>query len=364
MFTSEKPDKKDMKRFVSYVRRQLENRSDSEHNQAFLRLVIVIIGAIYSTSVGFVSWPILTSLLVSCAIIAHIIYDPSESPARRIVGAIQDNLFTTFLLFYSGPKAALFLFVFPFITVGNGFRFGVRYLAFSGTLAAACMSFLIFRNPEWNSEFMVGVGILVSNVTVTIYTGLLLNKLRQVQQRITKMATHDALTGLPNRSLFMEGLSRTIQSRLTKEYGVTCIYFDLDGFKAVNDQFGHKTGDHLLTVVADKVRSTLRASDLVARLGGDEFTVLLDTTTKVADAEKVAGRIIRAIESIQMVDGHAVRVSASVGIAYLPAGVREELIAADDLLKLADEQMYRAKKQGKGRSEMAIYATRALQNAA
>lgn len=344
-----------MKSFLTYVRKQLENRTDSEHNQAFLRLVIVLIGMFYGSYVGLTWWPIGLSLFITSGIIAHIIYDPTANPSRRIVGAIQDNILTTFFLYLSGPSAALYLFVYPFITVGNGFRFGVRYLAFSGALGAACMAYLIFLSPSWNADPMVGIGILVSNITVTIYTGILLNKLRQVQQKITKMATHDALTGLPNRSLFLESLGRTIQSRLTKQHGVTCIYFDLDGFKAVNDKFGHKSGDHLLEVVAAKVKAALRASDLVARLGGDEFTVLLDTTTEMSDAQKVATRIIQAIESIQMVDGHPVRVSASVGIAYLPAGVRDEPIAAADILKLADEQMYSAKRKGKGRTELAVY---------
>lgn len=344
-------EKINVKKFISSIRLRLGQRPDSEHRQALLRVLLVGIGAIYAQIIGESFW-VFTSLFISVAIFAHILYRPGISPVRRIVGSLQDNIFTTMFLFSVGTSGALYLFVYPFITVGNGFRFGVRYLALSGALSSAGMLFLIFFGPGWSADPTVGAGILISNVLVTLYTGILLKRLNQTQEKLLVMARQDALTGLPNRAVFMDSLDYLIRQREISAHSIICIYFDLDGFKKVNDTFGHKTGDQLLIMVAQKVRNTVRSTDVLARLGGDEFTLLLDAKTTPEDAKKVAARVIKSIESISLVEGQPVKVSASVGIAHLPALLKEPpIISSDALLKLADEQMYCAKQKGKGRLE-------------
>lgn len=346
-------------KFLKYAKKQLQNRPDSEHKQAILRLVLVFGGVIYANYIfffkGAVAWGIVltsSSFLISLGILAHIIYKPSPNPTRRIVGCLQDNIFTTLFLFSAGIEGALYLFVYPFITVGNGFRFGVKYLAFSGTLGIACMTYLMFYNDAWSSEPVLGFGIILSNLTVTLYTGILLKKLQQTQNKLEVMANNDNLTGLPNRAYFMAKLDSTFKSNMEEKHGIVCIYFDLDGFKAVNDVHGHKTGDALLQTVATNVKGTVRSTDILARLGGDEFTLLLDSKTNLDDAVNLAGRIIKTIEGIKELQGKQIKVSCSIGIAYLPSSSEVCMLCPEELLKIADEAMYKAKKGGKGRYEL------------
>jgi diguanylate cyclase (GGDEF)-like protein len=158
-----------------------------------------------------------------------------------------------------------------------------------------------------------------------------------------RQALHDALTGLPNRTLFQDRLEHAL-ARARREQGALAVLFvDLDRFKLINDTLGHAAGDELLIQAAQRLRATLRESDTAARFGGDEFAILLedDSTT---DATHTAERVIQALQAPFDVRGREVFVSASVGIAASHAG-RE---AAGELLRNADVAMYRAKRQGAG----------------
>lgn len=347
-------------KFLKYVKKQLSNRVDSEHRQAILRVAIISIAEMYAIG-SYLSGGGVTlngiliigaALLISFAIVAHIVWRPNANPTRRIVGAIEDNISTTLFMNAVGIHGALFLFVYPFITVGNGFRFGVKYLAFCGGLATVCMAYLFAFHPSWQTEAILGYGFLISNVIVTLYTGILLKKLQQTQNKLEVAATHDNLTGLPNRACFMEKLESTFKSNMEEKHGIVCIYFDLDGFKAVNDIHGHKMGDNLLQSVAANVKKTVRSTDILARLGGDEFTLLLDSKTTLEDAINLSQRIIRSIESIKELHGKQIKVSCSIGIAYLPSSSEVCILCPEELLKIADEAMYKAKKGGKGRFEL------------
>lgn len=333
----------------------MRGRADSEHRQALLRAVIVGLLLFQmawvpagDAHVTAVLWVInLSSSAFSVLLLAHILHRPKVSPVRRVVGAIHDNVMITLWLYMSGPMGALALFVYPFVTVGNGFRYGVRYLAWSGLLGAVGIGFLVINAPGWTSYGMIGAGVLLSHVVVTFYTGVLLRRLHQAQIELERMATCDVLTGLPNRRFFMERLGNMAAAPDRED--LACLYLDLDGFKSVNDRCGHKAGDELLNQVGRRVLGCIRSSDLLARLGGDEFTVVLDAPKGPQAAQFVAARIIAAIETIEIVDGHAVKVSASVGISYAAAGTCATNGAlSDELLRVADEAMYRAKRSGKG----------------
>jgi diguanylate cyclase (GGDEF)-like protein len=157
-------------------------------------------------------------------------------------------------------------------------------------------------------------------------------------------AHHDAITGLPNRALFLKILTRSLTAQEPGREATSVLFIDLDRFKAVNDSLGHEAGDQLLAAVADRVRGCLRASDTAARLGGDEFAVLLhDAPTETAVA--VADRIIAAVKEPFRLCGRDVSIGASVGVAVTLAGSADP----DELLNNADVAMYRAKKEGAGR---------------
>jgi diguanylate cyclase (GGDEF)-like protein len=334
---------------------RMRRRPDSEHNQALLRAVIVTVLLLQTAWVAAREperaarlWAInVSSVAFSILLLARIVRRPEASPPRRVLGAVHDNVAIATWLFLSGPMGSLALFVFPFVTVGNGFRYGVRYLAWSGFLGAVGIGALVVAAPGWRAYGMIGSGVLLSHVVVTIYTGALLGRLRRTQEQLEKAATSDALTGLPNRRFFMDRLSHMVLAH--DRPSMACLYLDLDGFKAVNDRCGHKVGDRLLARVADEVVRCIHPTDMLARLGGDEFTVVLDAPPSADHAKRVADRIIRGVEAIRSVDGHAVDVSVSIGISFIPAGPLGRRLCSEELLRAADEAMYVAKRSGKGR---------------
>jgi diguanylate cyclase (GGDEF)-like protein len=345
-------------RLLEAYRERVRQRPDSEHGQALLRAVIVSLLLLNTAWVtggqtphGARLWGInLVSTLFSVALFARVLQRPAPSPRRRILGAIHDNVAITLWLFHSGPMGALALFVYPFVTVGNGFRYGVRYLAWSGLLGAAGIGTLIALAPGWTPYGMIGTGVLLSHIVVTIYTGALLSRLRQTQHQLEKLATSDALTGLPNRRVFTDRLSQTVLTRDRRQ--LACLYLDLDGFKGVNDRCGHEVGDQLLLRVAAEVGACIGPADTLARLGGDEFAVMLDSPPSPDHARAVANRIIEAVEGITSVDGHRVDVSVSVGISFIAGGEPARPVCTKELLKAADDAMYAAKRSGKGRHHL------------
>jgi diguanylate cyclase (GGDEF)-like protein len=174
---------------------------------------------------------------------------------------------------------------------------------------------------------------------------------QQVEQRIRYQALHDLLTGLPNRLLFNELLSKALPNASRSSEVLAIIFVDLDRFKIINDTLGHTLGDQLLQAVAQRLSDSLRAGDTVARWGGDEFIILLPKVNSIEDAGLVARRILRAFELPFHFDGHELFVSASLGIAFLD----ENSPDAETLIQHADAALYHAKDQG--RNNYQFYTT-------
>jgi diguanylate cyclase (GGDEF)-like protein len=163
------------------------------------------------------------------------------------------------------------------------------------------------------------------------------------QRRVSYLARFDPLTGLINRFMFSDRLQNAI-ARARRDGGlVSLMFLDLDEFKAVNDRFGHATGDALLKQVAERLDAAVRESDTVARIGGDEFTVVLEGNQRVEDAGHVATKILRALEVPYDVAGNQLHITASIGIALYPIDGED----ADGLLRDADIAMYSAKSAGR-----------------
>jgi diguanylate cyclase (GGDEF)-like protein len=166
----------------------------------------------------------------------------------------------------------------------------------------------------------------------------------KVVEEMRHLAYHDSLTGLPNRALFTEHLERALARARRGGSRVTVLFLDLDRFKMVNDSLGHAAGDHLLVAVAERLRSSLRATDVAARLGGDEFAVLAEDSELEADANAVAQRIVEALHEPITAGGRELSVTASIGVAVSGCGETD----AQALLRNADLAMYRAKVDGLG----------------
>ncbi|WP_062643088.1 putative bifunctional diguanylate cyclase/phosphodiesterase [Streptomyces maremycinicus] len=171
---------------------------------------------------------------------------------------------------------------------------------------------------------------------------------RLLNLRLRYEATHDALTGLPNRTLFFERLEKALGAGAGQRFGLC--YLDLDGFKTINDSLGHAAGDRLLVEVADRLQSCATApGEMVARLGGDEFVALTTGPDTRREVDELAGRIMNALIAPVRIDGRELTVRGSIGIVEGPAGER----SAAEVLRSADITMYRAKSAGGNRFELA-----------
>ena len=171
---------------------------------------------------------------------------------------------------------------------------------------------------------------------------------RALEDRLAHQALHDALTGLPNRALFVDRLGHALRRIQRLDGAVAVLYMDLDNLKVVNDSLGHAVGNQLLVAVSGRLEGCLRPIDTVARLGGDEFTVLLEEVTDATEAIRLTQRIAATLREPFMLSGRSVQVSASTGIALSTTG-REH---PDDLLRRADVAMYRAKQAGKAQYKL------------
>lgn len=185
---------------------------------------------------------------------------------------------------------------------------------------------------------------------------------KQLQDELIRQATHDALTGLPNRVLFLRKLAEALDRNRTIKSGSTVLFVDLDKLKMVNDTIGHGVGDVLLSNIAKRLVNATRPSDIVARIGGDEFVILCDGVTDEHIAHDIAERILQAVTGQMVLQGTEIYTSASIGIAMSTQQMLEELSPADAaqaLLNNADTAMYRAKQRGRARAEMYSEAMRA-----
>jgi diguanylate cyclase (GGDEF)-like protein/PAS domain S-box-containing protein len=172
-----------------------------------------------------------------------------------------------------------------------------------------------------------------------------ISRIKQTETKLNHLATHDTLTGLPNRMLLNQSLNTAVQSSKQTHRQGAVLFIDLDRFKTVNDSLGHPAGDELLRTVAQRIKLRLRGSDTVARLGGDEFVILLEDIESNDDACKVARDVIELIEEpVTVSAGQDVYVSASVGISYFP----QDSTKADELIQCADAALYAAKENGRG----------------
>lgn len=206
---------------------------------------------------------------------------------------------------------------------------------------------------EWSWDKTDGTAVSVEVVGTTYRAGARLLAQctfrdilarKEAEARVRYLALHDALTGLPNRTLLLDRLNQAMAHARRDQTQVALLLLDLDHFKNINDSLGHLVGDGLLEEVSKRIRSVLRETDTPARLGGDEFVVAASGLTDVADAEGLAQRILEALKPAATIQGHSLRIGTSIGIAMYP-GDGDNPAA---LLQAADTAMYQAKKKGRG----------------
>jgi Amt family ammonium transporter len=207
------------------------------------------------------------------------------------------------------------------------------------------------RRSEFSSPVEVEEGTEASRIAV-FYNAVLekfnieTDRRHMAMRKLEQLASYDSLTGLANRRLFFSAAKRAVAHAIRKQLTTAVLYFDLDGFKAVNDQYGHDVGDKLLKAATTRMAEAVREMDMLARLGGDEFALLLEDVGTTEGAETVARKIIASISQPFELGDIIANIGVSIGIALTTA---ENRVHAKTLVRNADHAMYAAKMAGKGR---------------
>lgn len=171
---------------------------------------------------------------------------------------------------------------------------------------------------------------------------------RELTDLLAHRATHDALTGLPNRRLLYDRLDLALARSVRGGTPLALLFLDLDGFKRINDTLGHAGGDALLVATVDRLVARMRTVDTLARVGGDEFVLLCEVVGSATDAAEIAQRLLDAVAEPLIIGTESVTVSVSIGVAVSDGGA----VDPEALVRLADDAMYAAKRAGKGRYEL------------
>ncbi|OIN53150.1 diguanylate cyclase domain-containing protein [Pseudomonas costantinii] len=180
---------------------------------------------------------------------------------------------------------------------------------------------------------------VVTHFIAILHNFSLMDEERAAMQQL---AFHDALTGLPNRLLFLNLLNQAINVAIKYKQPLALMFIDLDHFKSINDTLGHACGDRLLVAVAERLAQSVRRSDVVARLSGDEFAILISGVDQIDQLEPLANKLVAAIHQPFMVESHRVETAISIGISLFSG----DGSSVDDLLAQADRAMYQAKRNG------------------
>jgi len=196
---------------------------------------------------------------------------------------------------------------------------------------------LLFYDENQKLTRMIGTHIDITSEKI------IQEKLLAKKEKFTHLAHHDALTGLPNRLLFVDRLEHTLAKAKRNHTKIALFFIDLDHFKEINDSYGHDIGDKVLQSVTQLLLQTMRDEDSIARLGGDEFTIIIDNIQTEETASLLAQKIIDVLTQALLIDTYKFYVSCSIGISLYP----EDGHSSADLLKYADSAMYRAKSEGR-----------------
>lgn len=271
---------------------------------------------------------------------------------------VLDHSGTSYFMYVMEANGILFFPVYLWITIGNGLRYGARYLYTAMALAIVGFTIVLVSSPYWRGLWGFSAGLLVWLVALPLYFSILLKQLgkqhaelKKLYEQMARHATHDSLTNLPNRKHFYDQLAESIASAAQEGRSFTVLYLDLDGFKAINDDLGHVAGDQLIERTARRLEKCVRKADMVARVGGDEFVVILRDIAP-SDVSRVAEKIIESLAEPFTIADRILSVTTSIGVATYPQDGKD----VNELIHSADSAMYEAKRNGKNSYQ--IYRTK------
>ncbi len=334
--------------------------TDQELSQAVVRVIILAFCSAYLFSGFFLSdWYQTPSAdLVVILATGYLIYSlsawqvirhfPGASPYRRALNIVLDLAVVSAGLYLLGDFGAIFFPLLLWIIMGNGLRFGVKYLLFAQAVGIVAFSLVAVSSGYWRANPEMAAGLLISLLVLPLLYAIQTRRLSHLNKRLQDeleyarhAAQHDGLTGLPNRAQFTERLQ--IEVKRSKRTGepFALMYMDLDGFKQVNDTLGHQYGDKLLLAFSARLGEIVRETDLAARVGGDEFAIILPTIDTAEGLEQFVQRLRLSIREPYEVQGRDTCLNASIGTALFPEDARD----VDDLIRVADLRMYEEKSQ-------------------
>lgn len=336
---------------IRFLRQRLANRADAEHIQAAIRIAIVSAAMVYFHSDYFAAnsnneehvtlahWAVSIAFGITIALAIALVIEPRVSIARRIIGMIHDVAAISAALFLGEASATAVAAIYLWVTLGNGFRYGTRYLYGCTALSIAGFGSVCWFSDYWHRQETLSLNILILLAVVPPYVGRLLTSLHKAKAQLKHQASVDGLTGLLNRS----ELEQSIEAILARQHdGHFLLFCDLDHFKTLNDLAGHAAGDKLLVDIGRAIEACVRSDDLTARLGGDEFCVFIKKCPP-QKAREIAENIRNTVSEYRLAWGSEYfSVGISIGVA--PSSAAKDI---GSLFRLADAGCYAAKNAGR-----------------
>lgn len=327
-----------------------------EREQAVLRMALapivllayLAVALLQSTPAAYATCSVLAFYLAyGVATYVAVRRKPSPSRIRLGITTVIDQACVIMALAVGGRVSLPLLWAMFWFLVGASCRYGIRMLFLSCAVTVGGLSYLMYWSPWWRANPEAGFGLVLSVVATSVYLAMLVH-------RLERQAATDPLTGLNNRLRLEEVIAQSQADTSRHETGRSALLLiDLDGFKEVNDTYGHAVGDQLLQRFAKALQARMRRGDTLSRLGGDEFLVLARHVHAKADARAIADSIHIILNDFEAIDEHPVAISASIGVCMLVSGPLEAPLDIPMLLRQADSAMYRAKARGKGQTVFA-----------
>ena len=324
----------------------------TESEQILVRVIYLWVGWIYVIWAD--GWYDLYEVVMAVQVPAMVVHTlharwrPHHTTIRRHAGVLIDLLPCLIVIAHGTPAFAPLFFVMSTISVGYGLRFGPHYTLICALITGVGLGLITAFIPAFRAEWgwMLSTIALVSIVPLySAYLTVRLNQRRQSAEkeaaRLQYLSTHDQLTGLVNRSHLLGVLEQRLNERVGRRPALAVLFVDLDGFKSVNDRFGHQAGDTLLRQVAHCMRGSVRSSDIVARVGGDEFVVLIDEVLHEEEVPVIVNALEERVRAAVRDTEEYRNVGASIGVASYAGQVPRP--TAESLIAEADAAMYKVK---------------------
>jgi diguanylate cyclase (GGDEF)-like protein len=260
-----------------------------------------------------------------------------------------DIIMVTTTLIVLPEKGAFFHPVLLFLIISTGLNYGHKLMLKCNTFVIFLFTFTVITNSYWQENMSTTLSVYLMMLLIPFYLIPIIKNLELNAISLSEKAYKDHLTGLHNRMSIFQKLENVIKySRANKSmFGI--FYFDLDNFKKVNDQLGHKAGDSLLIAVSNNLQSSFRNKDLIFRVGGDEFILLADSLWSKDDAIIIAQKILLAVSNASEMNNPEIKVTASIGIVCMKADSITQETDIKKYITISDKAMYNAKKSGKSK---------------